>query len=352
MARPGPVSLKDLPPLAARRCLEIEDFCLGRIGAERLCGKKILVAFSGGVDSTALLLSLYYLAPRLNLTLAAAHLNHGLRAEAAEEAAWAAEVCAGLGLACHIGHEDVRKASQASGVGLEETGRNLRYAFLEKVRQDTASDLIALGHQLNDLAEDMLMRLVRGTGWPALAGMTAFDPNRRLCRPLLLTRKSDLEEFVRTVGLGWREDRTNQDLDSRRNRMRHLVLPELVRENPSFLKQAAGLWEQAGTDRDYWDAQVAASLAGLAPPAGPISRIDLPAAVIASAHPALRLRLYKECLERLGPGQPLMIGLKALDRAWQDKHFPVQMQFPGHKTALVSATGVLFQVAPPSQAKN
>ncbi|HIU18388.1 MAG TPA: tRNA lysidine(34) synthetase TilS [Candidatus Avidesulfovibrio excrementigallinarum] len=309
----------------------------------------ILVAFSGGADSTALALSLH----RLGLPFMLAHLNHGLRPEAAAESAPEGPVrtfAAQLGVACHIEHEDVAAMAASRGLGLEEAGRLARYAFLERTRAAQGCAWIALGHQADDLIEDMLLRLVRGTGWPALAGMRACDPSRHLVRPLLQIPRADIEAFLNAAGQSWLHDASNDTNAFRRNRLRHGVLPTLLDENPSFHQAALALWAQAREDERFWEAFLAPTLACVCQTQAGLA---LPEAALRPLPRAARLRLYAELLRRMarrfGSGQARASTLFNLDRALLRQERPKRFQFPGGVVACL-ADGRLELTSPPAPA--
>lgn len=331
------VKLQDMPAAQAHFCLGVERF-LRREAGGALEGAAVVCAYSGGVDSTVLTAVMAALAPRLGCSVVAAHLDHGLRPESGAEAAHCARTAAAMGVEFVAGAEDV--AALADGAGIEETAREARYAFLGRVLDERAGDaggLVAVGHHLGDLAEDVLMRLTRGTGWPQLGGMRAHDPARRLVRPLLACTRADIEGFARALGLPWVEDASNRDAGaSLRNRMRLEVLPLILRENPNFHESVASLWRCAQEDRDYFDSMAASVRAPQPDPN------FLPRAALEALHPALRLRLYKACLEGLGPGQPLADGLRRLDEAFLSGKGGKTIQFPGGKEARVSGRGVHF----------
>jgi tRNA(Ile)-lysidine synthase len=357
---PLPSSLQALRPAQAKFCLALHRFLTAELALD-LRSTPVLAAFSGGADSTALLLALRYLAPKGGFRLSAAHLDHALRPSSREEAEGCAAFCRHLGVDCRARRRDIAALSRERGLGIEECAREERYAFLAESARDLSNDKdrvwIATGHTLNDLAEDQLMRLVRGTGWPALGGMTALDPRRRLLRPLLLTSRAAIEDFVASFGLTWIEDASNADTAYLRNRVRHAFLPLLLRENPAYLENAAKLWRMARLDADLLD-----SLAPSADDHGP-QRADadapspnpppssdhspfLPTSELAALPAALRLRLYKRVLDALGPGQALFPSLLALDKAWsaiakgQHRRGTARFQFPGGKSALVDASGI------------
>jgi tRNA(Ile)-lysidine synthase len=325
-----PQTLQDLPPKWAHFCLGIEKFVTEELDFQ-LDGPPLLVGLSGGIDSTALLLCLRYLSARHGGRVEAVHLNHQLRPEADADARWVSEFCASLGVPCSIHCADVADEARKRGVGLEEAGRDIRYTlYAETLAAMGGRAYVALGHHLDDLGEDVLLRLVRGAAWPGLSGMPGRDDARRLLRPLLLTPKATLAGFLTDLGIGWREDETNSDPKWARNRMRHGVLPALQDENPNFLDSIARLWRVGNADRDYWE--------HLTETAGE----TLSNARLGVAHRALRIRLYKAALDALGPGQALAENLFRLDRAWIQRRIGARLQFPGEKTAAITASGVLF----------
>jgi tRNA(Ile)-lysidine synthase len=326
-----PNSLQDLPPKWAHFCLGIERFITDDLALDTT-GMTLAVGLSGGADSTALLLCLHWLAVKNGGRVVAAHLNHRLRPEADNDARWAAALCESLGVPCVVREEDVAALAASRGVGVEEAGREARYILFADVLAQHGADFITLGHHLDDLGEDVLMRLARGTAWPGLSGMVGRDDGRRLLRPLLLTPKSTLTRFLTALGVPWREDATNSDPRWARNRIRATVMPLLLQENPNFLDAVARLWRVGSADRDYWDAMTRNT------------GTTLSDTTLAEAHRALRLRLYKAALDGLGPGQPLADTLFGLDRAWQDRRIGATFQFSGEKTAAITAAGVVFSV--------
>ncbi len=329
--------LGDLPPRWAKWCLGIEAFLTRQCG-HVTAGATWIVAFSGGPDSMALLTLLEILAPRLGARLEAAHLDHGLRPQSAAEADWAAAYCRQRGMACALGRADVAGLARRLGCGLEEAGRQARYAFFDTQRAGRDTAWVVLGHQLDDLAEDQLLRLTRGAGWPALGGMAALDPGRRLLRPLLLTPRRQILAFVRDLDLPALIDPSNTDPAFKRNRLRHGLLPLLVAENPRYLEAAARLWRQARLDAAYFDA-VLPDLAGRA---GDDGALTLAAADLDGLHPALRLRLYRAALKALGRGQALADTLFSLDAALLRRATGRRFQFPGGVSARVARRGLVF----------
>lgn len=328
--------LQDLPSRAAQFCLAVERFCRDSLELD-LAGTSVVVAYSGGADSKALLLALHFLAPRVGLSLHAATLDHGLRAESAAEVAEAAALCARLGIRFLTERRDVAAFASGRGIGLEEAGRLERLSFLETVRKATGSAWIAIGHHLNDLAEDCLMRMTRGTGWPALAGMAAVVPETRVIRPLLLTPRESIERFLLDTGEAWVRDAMNEDDAYFRNRMRSHILPLFLKENPAFLETVADRWRMARADAAFFRsalANVAKEEKG--------EGIFLARDVLRQTPPSLRLRKYREILGRLDGPQVAATHVFALDAAWERNEGGKVIQFPGGRRAAIRDGGILF----------
>ena len=327
-----PFRLRDLPRRLARLCLGVAAFLTDECGHDPR-GATWIAGYSGGPDSAALLAVLEILAPRLGARLEAAHLDHGLRPGSADEAEAALAHCRLRGIPCTLGRIDVAALAKARRTGLEDAGRQARREFLADLAAARDNAWIVLGHQLNDLAEDQLMRLTRGAGWPALGGMAALDPARRLLRPLLLTPRADLEALAAALSLPVVHDPSNADPAFFRNRVRRELLPRLAAENPRYLDAAARLWRQARQDAAFFRE----ALPQLADPT------TLPRPLLAGLPAALRLRLYQRALAALGPGQALADGLQALDRAVTTRQTGRRFRFPGSKTAFVERHQLLFR---------
>ena len=198
-------------------------------------GSRILCAVSGGADSMCLLHWLNELRETYGFALFAAHFEHGLRGEESlRDAEFTAEQCSRLGISCSVGHGNVSAYAEQQHLGTEDAARTLRYRFLEETADRLNCDRIATAHNLNDNAETVLMNLCRGAGTRGLAGI---PPVRgRLIRPLLQTSREEIEEYLTQHGIPHIEDSSNRTDSYTRNRIRHQMIPLLIRENPSFLK--------------------------------------------------------------------------------------------------------------------
>jgi tRNA(Ile)-lysidine synthase len=205
-------------------------------------GGRVVAALSGGPDSVALVLILLSLREdgRLPLHLSLAHLNHALRgAESDRDEDFCRTFAEQVALPLVVERADVRAHAAARGQSLEAAARELRYEFLGRVADSLADD-VATGHHADDVAETVLLRLLRGAGLHALGAMAPsrpLAPDRprvRLVRPLLGVPEADLRAYLAARGQAFCTDSTNRDTRFARNRVRHVLMPLLQREFPSF----------------------------------------------------------------------------------------------------------------------
>ncbi len=220
-------------------------------------GDRVLVAVSGGIDSVVLLHILEKHHKEYKLALGVAHFDHAIRPDSAQDAEFVRELAQSLGLHCFTERTDVPAYAKAHKLSLEVAARQLRYRFLEKTAQANKFNKIALGHTLNDQAETLLMRLLRGTGLEGLAGIPPVRPagasRRMYIRPLIECSREQIEAFAKAHRLRWREDPTNKDTTILRNRIRHELIPLLREYNPNLvpsLGRTAQLLAQAAHHLD------------------------------------------------------------------------------------------------------
>jgi tRNA(Ile)-lysidine synthase len=224
------------------------DKALQAAGRPR-AGETVVVGLSGGADSVALLDVLTLLAARDGFAVVAAHLDHGLRAGSAVDAAFCGGLCRRLGAPLRTGRADVKARARREKGGTEEAARSERYAFLRTVARDTGAAAIAVAHTLDDQAETFLLRLLRGAGSAGLGAMRPLAGD--ILRPMLEATRKDVLAHLQARGLEWREDETNADPSFLRNRARHELLPYLERRfNPkvrqALARAASVLADEAG----------------------------------------------------------------------------------------------------------
>ncbi|MBQ2780159.1 MAG: tRNA lysidine(34) synthetase TilS, partial [Clostridia bacterium] len=211
-------------------------------------GDRVLVALSGGADSVALLHALLSLREELKLTeIAAAHLHHGLRGEEADrDLTFVQSLCQEWQVPLVYTCEDVAFFAAAHHLGVEEAGRQVRYAFLQEKANGA---LIATAHTATDNVETILLHLTRGCG---LQGLTGIAPCRDgIIRPLIDCSREEVEAYCRSHALSFVTDSTNADVRYARNRIRHEVLPALHALNPSLEAATKRLVSLCAQDNAY-----------------------------------------------------------------------------------------------------
>ena len=222
-----------------------------------IANSKVLVAVSGGPDSTALLHLMLEASKQLDIELAVAHFDHALRGEESRrDARFVEKLSRDLGLPFYKGTGDVRSRAKKAGISLQEAARGLRYNFLSQTAAEIEADFIATAHTADDQAEEILIRLIRGT---SLAGLSGIPPRRgSVIRPLLSFTKEEIIGFLRSQDLSFMHDSSNEKRCYLRNRVRMDLMPliqtgfnpsavqalcrtaQLLNEEHLFLERLAG----------------------------------------------------------------------------------------------------------------
>ena len=220
-------------------------------------GESILIGVSGGPDSMVLLHTLNALAPEMSLKLAVAHLNHGLREEAKDEAEFVKSICDGLGINCHLDSVDVNRYRLRHRLSVEDAGRRMRYAFFTSVMHKHSYDKIALGHHADDNAEQVLIFLLRGSGSVGFAGIPPVRSGK-VIRPLLRLPRKEILNYLTAFNIESVSDRSNQDLRFLRNRVRHQLIPYLQRSYNPRIIQALNRLSEILRDEGHWMSEMTA----------------------------------------------------------------------------------------------
>ena len=207
----------------------------------------------------ALLRLLDETAKDLGIVLGVVHFHHGIRgAEADTDEQFVRELARSLKLEIHVGSGDAPAHSKANSKSLETAARELRYGFFRELLSAENLDKIATAHTLDDQAETVLMRTIRGAGTKGLGGVHPRQDEGRIIRPLLDFRRSEIEAYLRELKRPWREDSTNRDTHHARNKIRHELLPLLAREyNPNIAETLSRTANVARDEEAYWQAEVA-----------------------------------------------------------------------------------------------
>ena len=290
---------------------ELAERVLGHIRREELlrAGDRVGVAVSGGIDSVALLRLLLELRRGLGIVVSIVHFNHKLRgAESDADLEFVAGLAREHGLEFHAASGDVAQLAADEHSGVEAAARELRYGFfrellgssegpemqpgaevpqglkpelpvelngtaeavpfqshVQRQHQESGLNKIATGHTLDDQAETVFMRVIRGTGLRGLGGIyprilverADGEGHGEIVRPLLGIRRRELEQYLVDLKQPWRDDSSNADSKFTRNRVRRLVLPLLEREfNPAVVESFAELAEIARDEEDYWENEI------------------------------------------------------------------------------------------------
>jgi len=225
-------------------------------------GDRIAVAVSGGADSVALLRVLLELRDELGIVLSVAHFNHRIRgADADGDEEFVRALALGFELEFHSGAADVPAYSREHKLSLETAARDVRQQWFGQLVQQGQADKIATAHTLDDQAETLLMRILRGTGGRGLTGIAPWQREKCLIRPLLNVTRREVEDYLALSRQTWREDSSNKDLHHTRNRIRHELLPILESSyNPALRQNLAELAEVARAEEDYWEKEISGLL--------------------------------------------------------------------------------------------
>lgn len=220
-----------------------------------------MLGVSGGPDSIAMLHILYELEQEfqedgISFCFSVAHINHMIRKEASEDEQFVKETCKKLGVKFFAKSIDVKDIAHTKKIGLEEAGRNERYAFFNEIAKKTGANKIAIAHNANDKAETIIMNLLRGTGLSGLKGMEPIK-NGKYIRPLLECTRQEIENYCKEKNLEPRIDKTNFDNSYTRNKVRNVVIPYIKEEfNPNILETLNRLSELVKEEDAYITKQV------------------------------------------------------------------------------------------------
>ena len=274
-------------------------------------GGRVVAAVSGGGDSVALLHLLAELAERSLLTLAGvAHVNHRLRRPASDEdERFCRDLARRFGVPCLVESVAVADVARSRRVSVELAGHHVRHAFFARAAAELEAGRVALGHTIDDQAETVLLRLIRGAG---AAGLSGMRPRAGvLVRPLLGVGRAELRRYLADGGVPFREDASNADLRVPRNRVRHELLPYLRTYSPRIVEALARQADIARADEAWLSYRANQAAADL------VSQergfVELDAAGLAALPPALARRVARDALARVEPRRR-EVGFDAIER--------------------------------------
>lgn len=278
---------------------------------------RLAVGLSGGADSVALLRALADRSHELGLVLHAAHLHHGLRgAEADADLTFCRNLAARLDLPFHEAKVNVADEARPnpetgkSAETIEEAARRLRYAWFRQLMAADEVDAVATAHTLDDQAETVLARLLRGAWTDGLAGIHPVIqfPEGRILRPLLATTRAEVEAYLRSLGQTWCEDSSNRHLTFTRNRIRHELLPQLESWNPRLREHLVQMAALALDEESWWQEELNRIVPQLVMEGRPVrgggraagAGLAIDVTRLAALAPALQRRLLRYAAGKLG----------------------------------------------------
>lgn len=279
-------------------------------------GMRVAVGVSGGADSVGLLRALVAAAPEIGLVLAVAHVHHGIRGtEADADVKFVENLAQQLGLPFYLHQTDTPHLARENRETLEEAARSVRYAWFRELMAQGKADAVATAHTLDDQAETVLHRLVRGAWTEGLGGIhpVVVCAPGVILRPFLRVRRSEIQQWLRGIGQAWCEDTTNADPAHTRNRIRHELLPQLEGFNPRIAEQLSHLATIARDEETWWEAELKPLLPSLVLPGRAVrgggravsthpdeGSVGMELERLRELAPAMRRRLLRAAAEHLG----------------------------------------------------
>ncbi len=259
---------------------------------------KVVIAVSGGPDSVALLFLLLELKKEFNLSLFVAHVNHKLRGkESDEDQEFVSKLASDLKLKLHSRSFQVQKEATKLRLSVEECARKIRYDYLNKLADKLKAPRIALGHNFNDQAETVLMRLIRGSGSLGLSGIPPVKD--RIIRPLIEIKREEIETFLKDREISCRTDSSNLKTDYLRNRVRLKLLPLLRKEyNPKIEETLNRTASILGAEEELLNQEVEAAYPGVLL-REQNDRIILDSRKFVGYHNSLKRFMIRNCVKKL-----------------------------------------------------
>ncbi len=274
-------------------------------------GDRIVAGISGGADSVCLLLLLQEYRKRVPLELSVVHVNHGIRPDAGEDAAYVETLCQREGIPFYLRTGNVKKLAEEEKCSEEDAGRRIRYRAFEEIAVKTDSNKIAVAHNSNDRAETMLFHLFRGSGLKGLRGI--LPVRNHIIRPVLCLDRQEIEEYLREREVQWCTDSTNAGDDYARNRIRHHILPYAEQEIvPGTVEHMGRTADLLAETEEYLEEQTESALEKCIVdrektasseefPENGFNRVELDVEKFLTFHPVIEKRMLLMLSEKLSP---------------------------------------------------
>lgn len=321
----------------------------------------IVVAVSGGADSTALLLGLDELikAEKLSVILFVAHLDHGLRDSSRKDAKWVSGLAKDLGHNAVTGHTKIREIAHAQGDNLEQAARQARYDFFARTAKRKGSRFVLTAHTMDDQAETVMLRLMRGSASIGLGGMDAIrhlegTEKVKLVRPLLWARRTDTEEYCKTRRIKFLHDEMNDDETFARVKVRKQLLPLMESFNKRVVealsRTAKLLKEDSTLLLSNADDLLTSAIVELEDSDGRHPKNKSPAPslkvdILLNSSPALRRRALRQWIsEAKGDARRLeMVHLLAVERLLEGNRSGRRVELPGGSSVVRKGRLLVFE---------
>lgn len=297
---------------------------------------RILVGFSGGADSTALLMLMKDAVLSGGIKeVQAAHLHHGIRGKEAEsDAEFCSEFCRENGIPFYFEKIDVPSFAREQCLSVEEAGRILRYSFLERIRETSGCTLIAVAHHMDDQMETVLLRIIRGTGLSGLCGMKLRTG--KIVRPFLGITREQIEKYLVERKQTWVNDSTNSSLDITRNAVRLRVIPLMKEINPKLNEAVSILAKTCSDDEAFLQKSADDAYGGLQLDYGldlkGLRKLDKP----------IRIRIIKKELNQILKCDYTSDDLLRTDRLLLDGKTGTEIQMHGGKAVWLEFDRIVF----------
>ncbi|QPJ63448.1 MAG: tRNA lysidine(34) synthetase TilS [Candidatus Nitronauta litoralis] len=276
-----------------------ERFVLENCQRDNLFPKdsKVLLALSGGPDSTALVHVLSGLSAKLNISLGVAHLNHQMRGEESNKDAEFVQILADeFHLPCHVKAMDVKDWAEREGYSFQEGARKCRQQFFSEIAREHHYTLIALGHHQDDQAETVIMNILRGSGLQGLGGI--LGKSGLFVRPLLNCSRQEILDYLGARKATFREDSSNLDTSYLRNKVRLELIPHIKSDfAPRFKEQLGKMAQLLQWDESFLSEEAQKFFQGLSSRKGSI--LTLPAGKLKSVHPAILNRVLRFAIQEI-----------------------------------------------------
>jgi len=315
--------------------LKIHSF----IKEEHMINEKdtVIIGLSGGVDSMVLCDALLLYRRAVPFRLFAAHMDHRLRDESGEDALFVAAYCSKNNIPLYTASADVLAEAKEAKVSIEAAARYIRHGFFNNILLEYPSAKLVLAHHMNDRAETILMRLIRGSSIDGLSPMPPTDGH--IIRPLMCLLRAEIEEYAKENNISWREDKSNADTKYTRNYIRHNLIPEIERNlNPAVVQTLCSQARSYYEDSDFINQIAKESIKNAVKTDDGFMMYDEDFEDLA---PSVRKRAIKMLFARLGKSADLYEkNISAVDNMFSDRRTGAVIEIPGEYEARAHAMGV------------